>query len=357
MKRSKNVHTIDQMWSLYIGPILISMAFAVGLFACGDSQEHDQGGEPLVEDDGPPCPEASWLNFSIVSVGTRLEIEIPNGMRIHTAIIPGLQDFPPAELSEESALIFESEGTQSVFVVTDADGCSATVTRRVVEVVQTFPTDHGVDRDDPRIQKWASSWQTPIEYGEAVTEMWQTPERAMGPASGQPTDIVSLGAGGRIELFFDGEIFNGEGPDFAVFENSFSPTFLEIAVVEVSSDGVHFAAFPTIYLGTAAIDPYGDHEPGIMYGFAGRFPAGVGTPFDLEDLRSESDVLSGLVNLERITSIRLTDIVGDGSTLDSLGNPIYDPYPTAGSAGFDLDAVGVMHIDDNEQVTQAEQPE
>ena len=83
---------------------------------------------------------------------------------------------------------------------------------------------------------------------------------------------------------FDGK-FSREGVDFAVFENGFSPTFLEIAVVEVSSDGVHFAAFPTIYLGTAAIDPYGDHEPGIMYGFAG-VSAGVGTPFDLEDLRS-----------------------------------------------------------------------
>jgi len=35
--------------------------------------------------------------------------------------------------------------------------------------------------------------------------------------------------------------------------------------------------------------------------------------------------------------------VGDGSNLDSLGEVIYDPYPTSGSAGFDLDAVGVSN--------------
>jgi len=36
--------------------------------------------------------------------------------------------------------------------------------------------------------------------------------------------------------------------------------------------------------------------------------------------------------------------VGDGSRLDGLGQPIYDPYATAfASGGFDLDAVGVLN--------------
>jgi len=35
--------------------------------------------------------------------------------------------------------------------------------------------------------------------------------------------------------------------------------------------------------------------------------------------------------------------VGDGSCTDSFGNVIYDPHPTEGSAGFDLDAVGVLN--------------
>jgi hypothetical protein len=37
------------------------------------------------------------------------------------------------------------------------------------------------------------------------------------------------------------------------------------------------------------------------------------------------------------------DIVGDGTALDSFGSPIFDPYPTVGSAGFDLDGVAVMN--------------
>jgi hypothetical protein len=184
-------------------------------------------------------------------------------------------------------------------------------------------------------------------------DMWQTPERAMGPASGQPADIVSLGAGGQIELFFDGELYNGDGVDFAVFENGFSPIFLELGFVEVSSDGIHFAQFPTIYLGTNAINPFQTHSPEIMYGFAGRFPKGVGTPFDLEDLKFDPEVRSGLVDLNRITSVRILDVIGDGNTLDSMGHPIFDPYPTAGSAGFDLDAVGVMHLNETENLAQA----
>ncbi len=35
--------------------------------------------------------------------------------------------------------------------------------------------------------------------------------------------------------------------------------------------------------------------------------------------------------------------MGDGSSTDSLGRVIFDPYPTEQSAGFDLDAVGVIH--------------
>ena len=30
--------------------------------------------------------------------------------------------------------------------------------------------------------------------------------------------------------------------------------------------------------------------------------------------------------------------------LDSQGDPIYDPYPTVGSAGFDLDGVAALHL-------------
>jgi hypothetical protein len=53
-------------------------------------------------------------------------------------------------------------------------------------------------------------------------------------------------------------------------------------------------------------------------------------------------VSSGALDLSRIRYIRLRDIIGDGNALDCAGRPIYDPYPTTGGAGFDLDAIAVL---------------
>ena len=41
--------------------------------------------------------------------------------------------------------------------------------------------------------------------------------------------------------------------------------------------------------------------------------------------------------------VRIIDIIGDGTFFDTSGDVIWDPYPTAQSAGFDLDAVGVRY--------------
>ena len=148
-----------------------------------------------------------------------------------------------------------------------------TITRSVIEVVSSFPVDVGIEAESDRFVGWSTGWSMHVIYGDSVDEMWRRPERAMGPASGSATDVVSLGAGGQIELHFDGVIYDGDGADFAIFENSFSPTFLELAMVSVSSDGVHFLSFPTIYLGQEEVGAFGDHDAEMMYGFAGRFPA------------------------------------------------------------------------------------
>ncbi len=42
--------------------------------------------------------------------------------------------------------------------------------------------------------------------------------------------------------------------------------------------------------------------------------------------------------------VRIVDVIGNGTTFDANGQPVYDPHPTAfPSGGFDLDAVGVLH--------------
>jgi len=53
---------------------------------------------------------------------------------------------------------------------------------------------------------------------------------------------------------------------------------------------------------------------------------------------------SGLLDTNNVKWVRIVDIVGDGSYLDTSGDVVYDPYPTIGSAGFDLDAIGVLNM-------------
>ena len=188
-----------------------------------------------------------------------------------------------------------------------------------------------------------------------VDRQFQTPEKALfnagnsnGNNVGYTYDIVSLGRGGSITLLFDPPIRNDEGVDFAVFENSFSENFLEFAWVEVSSNGIDFFRFYNISLTQSAVNSFGNIDPTNVTGLAGKYRRGFGTPFDLEQLTITLSNLNNL-DLNRISHVKIIDIVGDGSHYDSITsgngpNPIYDPYPTSGSAGFDLDAIAALHV-------------
>jgi hypothetical protein len=199
-----------------------------------------------------------------------------------------------------------------------------------------------VSMDDPAIIDWASGW---VDYvpGGNLASTWMNPQEALGPAEGTSFDVVSLGSGGSITLTFDPPLSNGSGWDFAIFENSFSDTFLELAYVEVSSDGVHFIRFDNDSLTAGPVGGFGATDPTNIDGFGGKYRQGFGTPFDLADLSTKEDVLDGLVMLNEIAYIRIVDIIGDGTFFDTSGDVIWDPYPTAQSAGFDLDAVGVRY--------------
>jgi hypothetical protein len=169
---------------------------------------------------------------------------------------------------------------------------------------------------------------------------------ALGQAWGDGITVVSLGDGGVATLTFPSLIFNGEGPDFAVFENGFADNYMEFAHVEVSSDGLNFFRFPSISETPLDVQlsnfSFGDCR--YVHNLAGKYRQGYGTPFDLEDLSG----ISGL-DINAISHVRLIDVVGSvdsqwGST-DSQGYLINDPFPTPfESGGFDLDAVGVIHL-------------
>ncbi len=162
--------------------------------------------------------------------------------------------------------------------------------------------------------------------------------------------IVSLGDSGIAVLTFEHPIINGPGPDFAVFENGFlntandSEAYLELAFVEVSSDGINYFRFPVTSLTQNNVQiGNGDYINACnLSNLAGKYVGMYGTPFDLNDL-------AGIARLDinNVTHVRVVDVVGsigEHGSRDNSGRVINDPYPTPfPSCGFDLDAVGVIN--------------
>ncbi len=200
------------------------------------------------------------------------------------------------------------------------------------------PGTTAIFKDSPAFVSWANG-HSAYHPGDSVDAGWQTPAKAYGKAEGDIFTIASLGNAGSITMVFPQPICDGPGADFAVFENGFSDYFLELAFVEVSSDGVNFVRFPAWSFTAELIGTYEvGVDPTDIEGFAGKYRAGFGTPFDLASLP-----VSATLDPQHIRFVRIVDIVGDGATLDSGWRPIYDPTPTYGSGGFDLDGIGVIH--------------
>ncbi|MCR4872754.1 MAG: T9SS type A sorting domain-containing protein [Bacteroidales bacterium] len=169
---------------------------------------------------------------------------------------------------------------------------------------------------------------------------------AIGPATpNNSMEAVSLGDGGSALVTFERPIRNGEGPDFAVFENDINGGFLELAFVEVSSDGVHFVRFPATSLTQTETQTgsFAFTDPTFINNLAGKFQIGYGTPFDLEELADSANL-----NIDSIVYVRIIDVVGNidpqYATYDAFGHIVNDPWPTDfASCGFDLTGVGVIH--------------
>lgn len=200
--------------------------------------------------------------------------------------------------------------------------------------------ESGVAFTNPAILCWADG-VADYSPGPNVSNQFLVAAHALGPASNDVFAVACLGDNGTITLTFPAPIADGPGPDFAVFENSAWERFLELAYVEVSSDGVFFTNFPCHTLSATPVSAYatnGATESDAFANLAGKHLLGTGTPFDLRELAGTPGL-----DVRRVTHVRIRDILGDGSNLDSYGNPIYDPTPTHGTGGFDLDAVAVLN--------------
>ncbi len=167
------------------------------------------------------------------------------------------------------------------------------------------------------------------------------PEVVLGPPEGGGadqggTDVLSLGCGGRITLFFDDPIaVDGPGPDFIVFENPFQTgetTFAEPGRVSVSEDGETWTTFPCDLDGEATWPPSG---------CAGVNPVFAASSSDVDPLDPETaggdafDLAD--VGVDRARYVRIEDVSEAyyGTTTWCEGS----------SGGFDLDAVALIHTE------------
>ena len=248
---------------------------------------------------------------------------------------------------------------------------------------------------NPIFRGWATSFK---DYLPSDTQwwggIWNDPNKALGPVTGQLNGIVSLGdldeteiadgcKPGRITLVFGdpcnpgdpNHIRNVKGYDFVIFENGYisgydtsggsvsGQMFSELGYVEISSDGNNFARFPSVSLTAEQPGPYGTIDITNIYNLAGKHPNSygvcVGTPFDLNEIADDPNVVCGLVDINNICYVRIVDIPGSGDFYDKAekhidanswpiwdyynnNHPIYDAWLTFGSGGFDLEAVGVL---------------
>ncbi|MES2556144.1 MAG: T9SS type A sorting domain-containing protein [Bacteroidota bacterium] len=210
------------------------------------------------------------------------------------------------------------------------------------------PTTTAIHKDSNAFVAWATNCIVQRGYFDIAdpglgTASFGTASAGIGIAG---NSVVSLGDSGVAVLTFLNPITNGQGFDFAVFENAFNDEFLELAVIEVSSDGENYMRFPATSntpddVQVGSFENFGDAT--LLNNLAGKYREFYGTPFDLDELTGSPNL-----NVNAITHVKIIDVVGTinplHATYDQASNAINDPYPTAFAAGgFDLDAVGVIH--------------
>lgn len=190
-------------------------------------------------------------------------------------------------------------------------------------------------------------------YNESVFASYGMDSDAIGKPNGQ---VVSLGDRGIALLEFIPPIANGSSWDFAVFENALNDTFLELAFVEVSSDGENFFRFPATSLTQTDVQTasFGTTNPEKINNLAGKYRSQYGTPFDLSELPDNS-----FLDKSKVRFVRLIDVVGsinpEYASYDSHGNIVNDPWPTLfNTSGFDLDGIGVINNSLNTSITEVE---
>src|SRR5262245_34418554 len=171
------------------------------------------------------------------------------------------------------------------------------------------PGSTAIANTSPSLVEWAIGFQDLIRGPQDIANpagpaaSFGTGNEALGFADGNSSHVVSLGDGGQITLTFAQPITNGPGADLAVFEKSFAANFLELAFVEVSSNGSDFLRFPAVSLTQTdtQVGSFGSLDATNLDNLAGKYRGGFGTPFDLAQLPG----LSPNVDVNEIRFVRI----------------------------------------------------
>lgn len=202
-------------------------------------------------------------------------------------------------------------------------------------------------------------------------EAGSDPESTLGPPTGGgltqgSVDTYTLGTGGSITLRMEPPLLDGHGADLLVCENPFFVTgtlqsFAEVAFVEVSTDGVQFARFPTSYTGPGDPLPlFTGIHPARYRGFAGAMPVSASPPlvdpldlpaaggdaFDFSVLEDHPLVQAEQLDLADVRYVRLIDVEA-GVDFDTAGHLVFDAGIGNGSAA-DIDAVVGLNTTENQ---------
>jgi len=231
-------------------------------------------------------------------------------------------------LATSGGEIDETTGEPTTSTDTDASSDTGADTHDTDVLPVEFQCQPGVSPSDPYIDCVESFTPEGAVFGQD-----RLPEVVYGPPMPGPTnlgslDVLSLGCGGEITLYFDAPaIVDGPGPDFIVFENPIpvgTGTFAEPARVLVSDDGREWHAFPcdpagdpslTGCAGVALVQPTEDPTDPALAG---------GDAFDLAQL-----------GLGAVRYVRLLDV--------SVAYHGDRTWCGGGGGGFDLDAIAVVH--------------
>lgn len=238
------------------------------------------------------------------------------------------------------ALVSCSDAAEAPLSGSDASASGGSSGARPADTVLDAAAEAAAPLDDPAERQPETGFITRVESFTPGECAGFNADKMPGVVFGAPRgggaqsgglDVISLGTGGSIVLAFDPiRIVDQPGPDFIVFENAFfaggnpGRPFQEFAEVSVSADGVSWRTFPCA--SDAALSQCAGQTP--VYSAPGNGVSATdpevsgGDAFDL----AEIDV--GVVRYVRIRDLGSESCAGTGGP---------------GSAGFDLDAIAVLH--------------